>query len=414
MGCSVTWCERRFGGRARALSVLLFAVIAWIGFRPALAPITPGLDPSHAYGFNAAAVSGLRWGVQFVWTYGPYGYLLHTMDLDDLFLQRIAAEVVFAILSGVAIMLYVRFADPGNAATRAACVMLLGLMLNLGPPEERWLGLVVLYAVGGIHWPSRLGLASHALAGLLSGLALLMKFSVGFAGVLAVASTAVIANGARCMAIRLAVGVSAMAAAVVVGWFASGQQPGDLGAYFATGWEMSRGYSSAMSWVSDSPSTTAVATSYGLFVAMLTIAVLRPEGRRARLSFLGLSAPLFVAWKHSMVRQDPTHVGFFLSSGLLALAILLTDSISATGWLRAGTLALLLLIPLGAPWVAASAGPDGLTGPFVTLGRAAQAVVLSEDKFAVVLGRVAAYRREIGRVTRTALADRFLPVHVRR
>ncbi len=86
-----------------ALSIVA-AVSMSRGFR--IMATTPGLDPSWVYGFNYASIHGLRWGGDFISTYGPYGYALLTMDVGDLVIRKIAFTLVLMTLTAVAAAVY--------------------------------------------------------------------------------------------------------------------------------------------------------------------------------------------------------------------------------------------------------------------------------------------------------------------
>ena len=79
-----------------ALSIVA-AVSMSPGFR--IMATTSGLDPSWVYGFNYASAHGMRWGRDFISTYGPYGYVLLTMDVGDLVMRKIAFTFFLAALA---------------------------------------------------------------------------------------------------------------------------------------------------------------------------------------------------------------------------------------------------------------------------------------------------------------------------
>jgi hypothetical protein len=78
---------------------MVAAVAMGRGFR--IIPIMPGVDLSLIYSFNYASVYGLRWGREFISTYGPYGYAVLTMDVGDLVMRKIA--FTFVLVTGTAI-----------------------------------------------------------------------------------------------------------------------------------------------------------------------------------------------------------------------------------------------------------------------------------------------------------------------
>jgi hypothetical protein len=107
----------RVGNSFRQFRVLaILAVIASLSmsFSFRIIPITPNLDPSFVYSFNYAAAHGLKWGREFISTYGPYGYLIATMDLGHLVRAKILFGLFLAAGTGIAVAAYVRSgARPG-------------------------------------------------------------------------------------------------------------------------------------------------------------------------------------------------------------------------------------------------------------------------------------------------------------
>src|SRR5437867_13137256 len=91
-----------FGTQA-ILSVVASLVMS---FSFSIIPITPGLDPSFVYSFNYAAAHRLQWGREFISTYGPYGYLVSSMDLGHLVANKIVASLLLAVGAGVTVAVY--------------------------------------------------------------------------------------------------------------------------------------------------------------------------------------------------------------------------------------------------------------------------------------------------------------------
>jgi len=65
------------------LGILIFFFI-WSLPKP-IVPVGPGLapDPSWIIGIHLAKLNGLVWGSETVWTYGPLGYLIHPVNIDQ-------------------------------------------------------------------------------------------------------------------------------------------------------------------------------------------------------------------------------------------------------------------------------------------------------------------------------------------
>jgi hypothetical protein len=114
---------------------------------------------------------------------------------------------------------------------------------------------------------------------------------------------------------------------MVLGWQLHQGSPRGLAAFRSSGWHMAGGYSSAMGIATDGW-WIGVAAFLAWFV-LLAMWVVSWREARPLLSLAVLAVPLFVAWKHSVVRQD-VHVKI-LTFGLFTLTVLSTaDTCSGT------------------------------------------------------------------------------------
>src|SRR5262249_30636032 len=145
--------------------------------------------------------------------------------------------------------------------------------------------------------------------------------------VLTVVAGCLLAGRPARIAGRLVLATGAAVVAFLTGWltYAGGGVDG-IAPYLSTGWSISSGYSSAMSLPT---------RLWGLGVAsfllwMILVAGWAVARRRAgALLSLGLLAvPIFVAWKHSVVRQDD-HVGVLMLFGLFVTLVMGVHSLAA-------------------------------------------------------------------------------------
>jgi hypothetical protein len=168
----------------RRQDVVLFAlsVVAAlaIGFEFRIVPVAPGLNAAFIYAFNLEAARHAQWGREFLSTYGPFGYLIWTMDIDGLVWGRLVSSLALAAGFGLAAALYVRGVPGLGTGARLAGVVTLVYAFSLQDTEYRWLTLFLLVFLVGLLTTYRAGLAAFAVAGLLAGFYLLLKFSLGF------------------------------------------------------------------------------------------------------------------------------------------------------------------------------------------------------------------------------------------
>jgi hypothetical protein len=245
------------------------------------------------------------------------------------------------------------------------------------------------------------GLAYPA-AGLLAGFFVLIKFSLGFAAVLTLAAGCLITRRPATALARGGTVLIATGAAALVFWLAAGGPVHGIAAYLRFGWELTRGYSSAMS-RDPAHAPTDVALIIVWFV--MFIAWVAWE-RRARVALIAiaLAVPLFVAWKHSVVRHD-AHVVIIARLGLFFLALLLAESVATHGWRRAAGPIVVMAAPLVLLWTLTDSrypnwNDRSMRECFVSVQG------LRDMRRLVLLPR---YRQAIAAVSDAALAETRLP-----
>jgi hypothetical protein len=71
------------GGREgpRIATVLAVVAVAILTIPWSLTPIAGGLDPSWKWGLNAFSSTGVRFGRDLIFSYGPLGYLAQPLDI---------------------------------------------------------------------------------------------------------------------------------------------------------------------------------------------------------------------------------------------------------------------------------------------------------------------------------------------
>jgi hypothetical protein len=403
----------RFPGAELLLLLVLAAVASlWMGFRPSIFPVSPGRDESWVWAYHYATVHGLDWGSGFVSTFGPYGYLLFTVNVGDFVSRRMAAEVVLAVLSGAAAAAYVqtRVAALGVAA-RAGLTLVVVYAIAMHFTEYHWFALFILLALLGLHGGGARGLAAHGAAGMLAGFCLLIKFSVGFGAVMSLAVCSLLGGRPVTVAARLAVGAAGAVAGASIGWWGHRGTLAGLVSYLVTGWHVSTGYSSAMSLVPEGWWTDVI--SFAVFLLLLAAWTVSLRDRAALRSLVALAFPLFAVWKHSMVRQA-SHMTILVGFGLIVLAIVLVDSMAAVEWRRALAGCALLLVPLGLPWFAAESRALDSPGALRSIGAAlARPFGTDGARGLLALRDIRFYGEWLARRSDAALRSRRLPDSLR-
>jgi hypothetical protein len=319
-----------------------------MGLDFSIAPVLPELDSSYAYAFSHAATHHVRWGSDFISTYGPFGCVITTMDLGSLVWVRLAASLVLAAGFGLATWVYLQGVPGASYGGRLAAMVLIVYAFSVQDLEYRWFTFFLLVLLIGILADGPAGLAAYAVAGLLVGFFLLVKFSLGLSSAVTLGLGCCLVRRPVVAVGRLAASAIALAAALVSGWLGSGGAISGLGPYVTMGFDVARGYSSAMSayvdrwWIA--------VGAFLVWFALLALWGLMLPSPRKTLVLAGLAFPLFTAWKHSIVRQD-SHVAILVRLGLFAIVLLVIETLPVEGWRRALPAAGLLLVPLALAWM---------------------------------------------------------------
>jgi hypothetical protein len=377
-----------------------------IGFEFRIVPATPGLDASFIYAFNHEAARHAQWGREFLSTYGPFGYLVWTMDVGGLVWGRLVASLVLTAGFGIATALYVRSVPGLGAGARLAGIAALVYAFSLQEPEYRWLTLFLLVFLIGLLAGSRPGLAAFVVAGLLAGSYLLLKFSLGLSAAVTLLLGCALVRRPRVVAARLAVAAVTIVIGVLSGWLGSGGAADGIGTYAMTGLQIAARYSSAMSvhrdrwWI-------AVGAFLVWFALLVLWGLLQPTPRKS-IALAALAFPLFTAWKHSVVRQDE-HVAILVRFGVFVIALLVIETAPVWGWRRTLAAAGSLLVPLAVAWIT-------VTPPELAASR--DEAVLSPLAFRGLthlarLPRLEAYREGVERMSEAALRPNRLPASMR-
>ena len=408
------------GGERRRTAALLFAgalLSVLLGFRlgmnrqdvvgHGLQVLAPGLDLSYTYAMNRASTEGRAFGTEFVSTYGPFGFAIAAMDVPGIVMPWILSQLVLTTALGLAASVYARSVG-GSFRAIAFGTFLLLVFVHVLADEYRWLCLVLLLGLLGLRSPGRPGLALFALAGFLGGFGLLVKLSLGSGALLTVVAAAFLCRPSWAAAVRVASSAGSAAAGLGVGlWLHRGSIAG-LADYLESAASVASGYSSAMSLAE--PDWWKAAVAFGVFAACLATALLVPARSHLRVVAAVLAAPLFVAWKHGIVRQDE-HLETLVLFGLVIALLVLLEIAGASGLRRAGPWLLLAAVALLRVWLES---PAGRPGPATLAETLLQPLALPGLRGLSTLTRLDDHRAELQRESAATLRSQRLPELPRR
>lgn len=296
-----------------AVFALAAAILTW---SPLLVVPGPGLDASWILALNLGAEMGLDHGTEFVFTYGPLGFLAEPLALDGL-LATSGALYLLGLRAALAASLLIcaRRSLPWIAAAPAALAVVMITPRAIVP-----LALATVWAIAALQvqpprWSRGLLLWG---GGALAALELLIKLNVGITILLVVALATLALPGRR--ARNLGTPAAVFTASFALLWLVAGQGIGNVGDYLSSSVQVVSGYSEALQ-------TEAPKASWDWLAALLagvaSLAAAVSTGRRLpriRLAALTAIAALlaFALFKYGFVRHDAGHVGA-LFGGLAAI-----------------------------------------------------------------------------------------------
>ncbi len=301
---------------------------------------TVGLDPSAGAGYAIANATGLDQGTQFVWTYGPLGFLegpsvvsgwLTPLSMVHFLALRIglAVSLVWALRRSLPLVAAVALAYAGCAATQTEVVPLalatVWALIAVAPDPPPWSARLL--TIGG---------------GVYCAIEALVRLNVG-AGALVVVAIAVVAMPGPRLRHLATLGATFLGVVAVL-WFASGQGIGNIDDFLRSSAEIVSGYSQAMG-IEQPPTGWDGALAAGAVLVIVAITAwttrgLDPARRVAAVAIVLIAA--FFAAKQAFVRHDGGHAGVFAGVAIAALAAIQARAIAERAIVAVGVLALAL------------------------------------------------------------------------
>jgi hypothetical protein len=330
--------------RARILAgllVILASAAAWLPDR--IEAFGPGLDPSWIDSLNEFARSPFAFGRDFVFTYGPLGYVLRPLDLHEN-LRNAFAWRVFVDLSVAALLIHRLLGGLGLRQVAAAALGFASLPA-LGVEFEYQINAALLFAcVLALNMSRGARLATLAVASCASAALAFMNLGVGVVALAILSASWLILRRRDPRAVFASVaayGAAGLSLALLL--FSSSQ---DLRSWLSLSAQVVRGYDTAMATWNGPWAPLALALAVLAALCAATVLLTRSRSEAAPAMWLGL-VPIALSFKHSFVRHDQEHLApFFALTCALALTIVVSSNrvreVSA-----AGALTLLCLVTLG-------------------------------------------------------------------
>ena len=289
----------------RCIFITLAILFIFIqAYRVPVNVIGPGLDQSFPHILNLFSFTSIRFGSDIVYTYGPLGFLLVIENVGNNltigFAFWTALYLIFSIAMGYFVfslasswrlitstILAVLVAGFIDADRLIPCLVMLLLLIAYEEPEQRE--------------------KIFAFCGGLVSIGLLIKFPIGIA-------CAAMSIGSAFMPMKLhlilrnllVVGLSITLTFCSLWFFLYGSLEG-MANYFLTSFELTRGYTAVMSSarLNEEASLISFIVALGLLFIMM---IFLPTKRRFH-TLLVMPFPLFIGWKHGVVRFDAHIIG---------------------------------------------------------------------------------------------------------
>ncbi len=313
-------------------------------------PAVGALDPSWQLSLAAALADHLRFGPQYLFTYGPLGFMRQSLQYPTALLTDLA--VVALVGSAIAYPLaFLLLAEAVRRLTGRrgwqAGLMFLGAALAAfwsgavaGPGSRAIIISLAALTLGWLASRSRWAIWLAAGAGLCLAFAALYKIDYQFVAVGELAVFTGVALGARegPRSMALWAWASALVGYLAI-WLLAGQRLTDLPSFWIGGWQISEGYSAAMSLAAHWKTLAELALVAMVGIGLPLVAERwRSRQISAQAVAVLISLPwLYATWKDGMVRQGGFAGGnvwvLVLFTGILAVAWLVTvASPSVLSW----------------------------------------------------------------------------------
>jgi hypothetical protein len=330
-GCQTGTAQRKLIAWLRARSRLLFCFpaavavfIATLRFADALPG--PGLDMSWCQALTYFYKHNCQAGADYLFTYGPLGFLLTCLDDPDVFWLRFAWEVAMKAVFAVSfVALWMRL--PGRALPAAGLIGFLALA-PLFASESIYEFLIVSTTLLAI-LSRRLSVASLLALVVVLILLSLTKFTLALLSLLAIVSLCVSQMEQRPRR-RALIPVLFMILLLPAAWVLLRQNLTNLPLFIRGSLQITSGYPAGMAYAGD---RAEIRLAKVIVILLAASAVARPHAwsPRSLSAALLLIGACFMAWRHAVIRQDPGHSCDFFGCALV-IAILLPASLPAINW----------------------------------------------------------------------------------
>jgi len=315
--------------RRQAHLVIGLALVFLVGFttlfgiyRP-LGP--PGIDPGWQWSVNQAGSSGLVFGRDIVFTYGPLAFLMAPLDVSsNLLVANLFLLAVQALFTAALAVMFVRDRYVPAVAAFAALFI---IARHQGLAIEGFIPLVVgLLALLAVLADRRLPLAAAAT---LAAILLLVKMSLGVASLVILAGALIIARFLFHRPSRFALGLLPFPVTLIILAVLLFDRPSTFFQWFHLSAQVVSGYSVANS-ITNAVANAGVQVAAGLLTAAawIGLSVVLRHDRRLLACNLIFAPVVLIQFRLAFVRQDFHQIQFIP----FMLALIAASSLFTHRW----------------------------------------------------------------------------------
>ncbi|MGA2435960.1 MAG: hypothetical protein ABSG25_11805, partial [Bryobacteraceae bacterium] len=343
--------DARYSGRfdrngARLIALFLLLLYVMLASFPGVPPVRPGnLDDGWVLGLNMAHAQRLVAGTDYIWTYGPLGFLRYADPAGDALPLALFFRFAMFFIWAAALARIV-LADVSKIRAAWVLIVFAGAKLVIGDTPTDHLELAVLALALAALIDTRWRWLELAAAAVLSGLAAMVKLNAGAETFLLLLAVSVIVLRKRVVVLTAISAASALFFYVL----ATGHLL-SIASYVRYSWEIASGYSISMGL--PGPLLEVAVALVSILVLLVGIPALADDWRRIAVAMAPAAIWAFFAFKLAMVRQDAHATAFQADIALAALFPLMCAASARdrrmVGFFQAASLGLAVVVCL-ATW----------------------------------------------------------------
>ncbi|MBF0459502.1 MAG: hypothetical protein HQK99_16550 [Nitrospirae bacterium] len=327
---------------------IVIITAAFLSIPPLFATLSGSVDDSWKFAIHKAKLSGLVFGSDIVFTYGPLGYLTCPLYIDrGLWLSTLLYTMVTHVLFWGALLLFLKRCRATLPITflaaSAIVVYMQAIVEEYERPAESYNYLYLFFFAYGYIVKKEKNILLLAVISLISALFFYVKFSFGIAVCLMfITFIALLAVEKRYREAVLGV-VFYLAFIAVSGLIMTGGV-GALGMFFYNSWMVADGYVDAMAVDGPAWKFFAALAAWMVYGGFLLRSILRKNNDDMYYLALALGF-LFISYKHSVNNGSIFEWDFFVTWGMVFILYYIKKVGDGDGiWLKYAALAAAVLL----------------------------------------------------------------------